>query len=290
MSLVVGLHAGMFAVGAFVYWGGCSLEQPREPAVVADVLLDAERAEFVPESAGYRGSAGGSSSGQEVGRPAAARVSNSDRAAAFPDERSTEVNAGPSAHASEQEGRTADGSMVRVPSVRNTARAAGRAVSGDAADGPLSGGGSGSGLGGAGGGEGSGFGGSGGGGQGTGTGGGSGNGKGKGTGNGQGDGWDALANSFGRADGGRAAIRLPGKPDYPHSCRAGTCKGGVPCQGVGRWRIYAEKAGATPVKVELLKSAGCSLLDASTRKFLMNSVIPEAGTFELNIRFQIEDE
>ncbi|MCW8132010.1 MAG: hypothetical protein KIS92_16810, partial [Planctomycetota bacterium] len=106
------------------------------------------------------------------------------------------------------------------------------------------------------------------------------------------DGWDALAKSFDKAEGkqpGRAGLQLPGKPGYPYSCRAGTCKHGVPCEGVGRWRIIAEHTGGKPARVEMLKSAGCSLLDASTRQFLLNSTIPEAGTFEVVIRFELSE-
>lgn len=293
LSLVVGAHVGVFVLSGFAYFADRSAGQSNETVVAADVLLDAARAEFIPESAGYRGSGGGSSGGEEAGRPAAAPALSADESLPLVDDRTVHVQAASVAYSEDQETVIAVGNTLRISSTKTASRASGRAVSGDAADGPLSGGsvsgGTGSGGGGSGGGDGRGFGGAGGGGNGTETGSGFGNGKGKGAGNGTGNGWDALAGSFDKAEG-RAVLRLPGKPAYPHSCRAGTCKSGVPCQGVGRWRIYSEKAVATPAKVEMLKSAGCSLLDASTRKFLLNAVIPEAGTFEVNIRFQIEDE
>lgn len=64
----------------------------------------------------------------------------------------------------------------------------------------------------------------------------------------------------------------------------------MPCQGVARWRILAEQAGAPPAKVEVLKGAGCALLDASTRKFLLSSAIPEKGDYEIVIRFELTGE
>jgi len=106
------------------------------------------------------------------------------------------------------------------------------------------------------------------------------------------DAWDKLAASFDTAQQSarKPGLHLPGKPAYPNSCRSGTCKSGVPCQGVARWRILAEQAGTPPAKVEVIKGAGCALLDASTRKFLLNSAIPEKGDYEIVIRFELMDE
>ncbi len=95
----------------------------------------------------------------------------------------------------------------------------------------------------------------------------------------------AILNKFGK----RPSLHLPGKPFYPRSCRMGSCKNGVPCEGVGRWQITSPHIGARPTKVKMLASAGCALLDASMKKFLLNSPIPKAGTVEISIRFQITD-
>ena len=81
-------------------------------------------------------------------------------------------------------------------------------------------------------------------------------------------------------------IRLPGRPAYPHSCRMGICRHGAPCEGVGQWRLSARTAGALPDEVKMLKSAGCSLLDASTRKYLLHTPVPGAGEFEIRAEFK----
>ena len=84
-------------------------------------------------------------------------------------------------------------------------------------------------------------------------------------------------------------IALPGKPVYPTACRRGTCRAGVPCEGLSRWRVTAAAADALSARVELTKSAGCALLDASVKKFLSESRIPKAGTFVFAYRFVIEE-
>ena len=83
----------------------------------------------------------------------------------------------------------------------------------------------------------------------------------------------------------RSGSILPGEPLYPESCRKGVCRG-EPCEGVGRWRVIVDADGK---KIEMLESAGCSLLNASTRKFLREASIPK-GKRILTYRFAIRYE
>lgn len=271
VGLAAGLHVATFALGMWGSPDDGAFGQAEKNRAVVNVFLDAETPEYIPETADFRGvdrregpqqppEARQAPAGSPA--PAQARLAETSRAVRPVRPAAGETDAEPARIELAAEGATAH-------QAETSERHSGERITGDPADAPLSAGPAA---------------------------------KaaeappravGQPAGKASGDGWDALSKSFDRAEGqqrGRAGLQLPGKPGYPQSCRAGTCKHGIPCEGLGRWRIISDRAGAVPTRVEMLKSAGCALLDASTRKFLLNSTIPEAGTFEVVIRFQISDQ
>lgn len=122
--------------------------------------------------------------------------------------------------------------------------------------------------------------------------GGSGTGSGGGTGKGFGGALNRAVGAL-RPPAPTEALRLPGKPLYPRSCRQGLCRGGQPCEGSSKWKVTVAAAGGKPLRVECLEPMLCELQNASIKKYFQQSDFPkteQASVYVFPVKMYVQDE